>query len=187
MSTPAEKLPMTSQEFLIWEESQEEKHEFLQGEIFAMGGARREHVVVTGNAFASLKQQLRNTPCRAYMSDMKLQIEHLDAYYYPDVMVSCHQSDHKAEQFLSYPSLIIEVLSDSTEAYDRGEKFAAYRQIESLKEYVLVDIKHRSIECFVRTENNDWLLHDYSNETNCYFSSLEMNIPLSEIFEDIDS
>ena len=140
MSTPAEQLSMTAEEFLTWEESQEEKHEFLQGEIFAMGGARREHVVACLNIASHLKQQLRNTPCRAYMSDMKLQIEQLDAYFYPDVMVSCSQSDQQADQFLTQPRLIIEVLSDSTEAYDRGDKFAAYRKIESLQEYVLIDI-----------------------------------------------
>jgi len=186
MSTPAKQLQMTAQEFLTWEESQKEKHEFLQGETFAMGGARREHVVVTGNAFASLKQLLRNTPCRAYMSDMKLQVKQLDAYYYPDVMVSCQKSDHQAEQFLTQPHLIIEVLSDSTEAYDRGDKFAAYRQIDSLKEYVLIDIKHKRVECFNRTENNDWLLHDYSKETHCTFSSLELSLPLDDVFEDIE-
>jgi len=185
MSTPAEQLSMTAQEFLTWEESQEEKHEFLQGETFAMGGARREHVVASLNIASYLKQHLRNTPCRAYMSDMKLQIEQLDAYYYPDVMVSCSQSDQQAEQFLTQPRLIIEVLSDSTEAYDRGNKFAAYRKIESLQEYVLINIKHKRVECFNRTENNDWLLHDYSNETSATFSSLELSIPLEEIFEDI--
>jgi len=186
MSAPANSITMNAQEFLIWEESQQEKHEFLQGDVFAMGGARREHVVTCLNIASSLKQHLRNTPCRAYMSDMKLQIELLDAYYYPDVMVSCQKSDHQADQFLTQPSLIIEILSDSTEAYDRGDKFAAYRQIESLKEYMLIDIKHKRVECFNRTENNDWLLHDYSNEPSCNLSSLELNIPLSEIFEDIE-
>jgi len=88
MSTPANQLSMTAQEFLTWEESQEEKHEFLRGETFAMGGARREHVVACLNIASSLKQLLRNTPCRAYMSNMKLQVAQLDAYYYPDVMVS---------------------------------------------------------------------------------------------------
>ncbi len=185
MSTPAEQLSMTAEEFLTWEESQEEKHEFLQGEIFAMGGARREHVVACLNIASHLKQQLRNTPCRAYMSDMKLQIEQLDAYYYPDVMVSCSQPDQQAEQFLTQPRLILEILSDSTEAYDRGDKFAAYRKIESLQEYVLIDIKHKRVECFNRTENNDWLLHDYSNETSCTFSSLELTISLDAVFEDI--
>jgi len=147
---------MTADDYLAWEEQQEEKHEFVLGETFAMGGARREHVIVAGNAFASLKQHLRGTPYRAYISDMKLQVKQMGAYYYPDVMVSCAKNDQRAEQFLTQPSLIIEVLSDSTEAYDRGDKFAVYRLITSLKEYVLIDIKSRRVECFRRTADNDW-------------------------------
>ena len=182
----AEAYTMTADDYLVWEELQEEKHEFVRGETFAMGGARREHVIVAGNAFASLKQHLRGTPCHAYISDMKLRVEQMDAYYYPDVMVSCDKNDQRAEQFLTQPSLIIEVLSDSTEAYDRGDKFAAYRQISSLKEYILIDIKSRRVECFRRTTDNDWLFHDYSNELVCRLSSVEVDMPLADIFEDID-
>lgn len=185
MQSP-EAYTMTADDYLAWEELQEEKHEFVLGETFAMGGARREHVVVSLNMATSLKQHLRGTPCRTYISDMKLQVEQMDAYYYPDVMVSCDKSDQRAEQFLTQPSLIVEVLSDSTEAYDRGDKFAAYRKISSLKEYVLVDIKNRRVECFVRTADNDWLFHDYSSESVCRFSSVEVDVPLTDIFEDIE-
>ncbi len=185
MQSP-EAYTMTADDYLAWEELQEEKHEFVLGETFAMGGARREHVVVSLNMATSLKQHLRGTPCRTYISDMKLQVEQMDAYYYPDVMVSCDKGDQRAEQFLTQPSLIIEVLSDSTEAYDRGDKFAAYRKISSLKEYVLVDIKNRRVECFVRTADNDWLFHDYSSESVCRFSSVEVDVPLTDIFEDIE-
>ncbi len=186
MMQTAEPFTMTADDYLAWEELQEEKHEFVLGETFAMGGARREHVIASLNIAASLKQHLRGTPCRAYISDMKLQVEQMGAYYYPDVMVSCDKNDQRAEQFLTQPSLIIEVLSDSTEAYDRGDKFAAYRQIASLKEYVLIDIKSRRVECFRRTMDNDWLFHDYSNEPVCRLSSVEVDMPLADIFEDID-
>jgi len=182
----AEAYKMSANDYLAWEALQKEKHEFVLGETFAMGGARREHVIVSLNIAAALKQHLRGTPCHAYISDMKLQIEQIDAYYYPDVMVSCAQNDQKAEQALTQPSLIIEVLSDSTEAYDRGEKFAAYRQVLSLKEYVLIDIKSRRVECFRRTTDSDWLFHDYSKEAVCHLSSVEADIPLADIFEDID-
>jgi len=182
----AEALVFTANDYLEWEASQEQKHEFFNGEVFAMGGARQEHVVVSGNLFASLKQHLRNAPCRAYISDMKLRVEHLDAFYYPDVMVSCDKSDHKADQFLSNPSIIIEVLSDSTEAYDRGAKFAAYRKIENLKEYFLIDITARRVECFRRTSDNKWLLQIYENGQSCEFNSLEFLVDLADIFEDIE-
>ncbi len=176
---------MTPEEYLAWEELQEEKHEYVHGEIFAMGGARREHVLVSLNIASTLKQHLRGTPCRTYISDMKLSIAAMDAYYYPDVFVSCNKEDHQEEQSLSSPRLIIEVLSDSTEAYDRGEKFTAYRSIESLTEYMLVNIKARSVECFRRTANNDWLLHVYVEEETCKLESLDISIEMTDIFEDI--
>jgi len=182
----AEALVFDSQDYLIWEEQQEEKHEFINGEIFAMGGARREHVVVAGNMFAVLKQHLRGTPCSVYIADMKLRVEQENAFYYPDVVVSCDKSDRKADQFLSNPTLIIEVLSDSTEAYDRGIKFAAYRHLTLLKEYVLVDIKNKSVECFRRTEDDNWLLHIFSDQTSCNFDSVDLSVSMADVFEDIE-
>ncbi len=187
MEQPAETLIFDSEAFLEWEELQEDKYEFIQGEVFAMGGARREHVVVAGNMFATLKHNLKGKPCQTYISDMKLRVEQVDAFFYPDVMVSCDKEDHKAEQFLSNPSLIIEVLSDSTEAFDRGKKFAAYRQIKSLKEYVLIDIKAKRIDCFRRTAENDWLLHVSEEQDTCDFICLDISIALADIFEDIQN
>ncbi len=185
MLQPTEALVFNNEDFLEWEETQENKHEFIQGEIFAMGGARRDHVVVAGNTFALLKHHLKGKPCQVYISDMKLRVEQVDAFFYPDIMVSYDEKDRKAEQFLSNPSLIIEVLSDSTEAFDRGEKFAAYRQIQSLKEYILIDIKTRRIDYFRRTEENDWLLHVSENQENCDFIYLHISVALDDIFEDI--
>ncbi|MFK5949416.1 MAG: Uma2 family endonuclease [Methylococcales bacterium] len=182
----AEEVVFDSQQYLVWEEQQQQKHEFIKGEIFAMGGARREHVLVSLNVASLLKQHLRGMPCQTYIADMKLRVEQEDAFYYPDVMVSCDNNDQKAEQFLANPILIIEVLSDSTEAYDRGAKFAAYRQIVSLKEYVLIDIEARRIECFRRAENDDWLLHISEQQENCYFLSLELSIAVVDIFEDLE-
>lgn len=181
----AQRLRMTADDFLAWEETQVEKHEFVAGEVFAMVGARREHVVVSGNIFAGLKQRLRGKPCHAYMADLKLRIEAADAFFYPDVVVSCDQNDNQADQYISHPTLIVEVLSDSTAAYDRGGKFVAYRKLESLKEYLIVDIDARRVECFRRTHNNDWLLHDYVGGVDCELNSLGLRLPLTEIFEDI--
>ena len=185
MTNTAEKLLFSAEDFLHWESLQAEKHEFIQGEVFAMGGARREHVVVAGNVFALLKQHLRGTPCQPYIADMKLRIEMLDAFFYPDVMVSCHENDRQAEQYLSHPTVIIEVLSDSTEAYDRGAKFAAYRLLPSLKEYMLVDIKAQRLEIFRRTDNDDWLLHVCEASENGFLTSLEVNLNLEDVFEGI--
>ncbi|MCQ8105820.1 Uma2 family endonuclease [Methylomonas sp. SURF-2] len=182
----AERLHFSAEDYLAWEDSQAEKHEFVAGEVFAMVGARQDHVVVAGNIFAALKQRLRGTPCRPYVADMKLRVEAADAFFYPDVMVSCHPSDFGNQQFISNPSLIVEVLSDSTAAYDRGSKFAAYRKLASLQEFLIVDIEARRVECFRRTADNDWLLHDYVGEFDCQLTSLSLSLPMAEIFEDLD-
>ncbi len=182
----AEQLRFSAADFLAWEETQAEKHEFVSGEVFAMTGARQDHVVVSLNIASALKQRLRGTPCRAYIANMKLHVESADAFFYPDVMVSCHPEDRQAKQFLSQPTLIVEVLSDSTADYDRGGKFVAYRKLESLKEYLIVDIDARRVECFRRTIDNDWLLHDYIGEADCELTSLGISLPMAEIFEDIE-
>ena len=154
---------------------------------FALVGARREHVVVSGNLYAAFKQRLRGGPCQAYVADLKLRVEAVDAFFYPDVMVSCDPKDHAASQFIANPALIVEVLSESTAAFDRGDKFAAYRTLPSLQEYVLVDIPSRRVETFRRTPEHDWLFHEYLPEAgDCLFPALEVSISFDEIFENVD-
>lgn len=185
MNQPAEQVVFDADTYLAWEEAQPEKHEYIAGEVFAMAGARREHVVVSLNLALAFKQRLRGGPCQAYIGDMKLRVEQTDAFYYPDVMVSCSAKDHAAEQFLSNPALIVEVLSESTVAFDRGNKFAAYRSLASLKEYVIVDIAPRRVECYRRTPENDWLMHEYLADDDCEFTSLGVTVPMAEIFENV--
>ncbi len=176
----------TRDEYLQWESEQTEKHEYYAGEVFAMAGARRAHVTVSLNIASAFKQALRGSGCQAYIADMKLRVEYVDAFFYPDVMVSCSQQDRRADQYLSEPTLIVEVLSDLTAAFDRGDKFAAYRSLKSLQEYVIVDIAARRVECFRRTADNDWLLHDYIGEQICQFTSINVSMSLAEIFEDVE-
>jgi Uma2 family endonuclease len=146
-------------DFLAWEADQPAKHEYLTGEVFAMVGARQEHVLVAGALFARLRGHLRGTRCRAYMSDMKLEVLAADGVFYPDVMVSCDESDRQRPLAIQSPCLVVEVLSDATAAFDRGAKFAAYRQLPSLQEYLLVDIDRRRLELF-RRESAGWVLHE---------------------------
>jgi len=172
--------------YLGWEEQQPEKHEYLAGEVFAMVGARREHVVVALNLAAAFKLRLRGGPFQVYVSDLKLRVESVDAFFYPDVMVSCESRDHAADQFLAHPILIVEVLSESTAAFDRGDKFAAYRSLPSLQEYVLVDIPSRRVESFRRTDGPDWLFHEHRPALgDCHFPALEVSVPFAEIFENV--
>ena len=184
MSNPATKTALDAETYLAWEEQQPEKHEYIAGEVFAMVGARRDHVVVSLNLAAALKHRLRGGPCQAYIADLKLRVEAVDAFFYPDVMVSCDERDNTANQFIEYPILIVEVLSESTAAFDRGNKFAAYRTLPSLQEYALVDIESRRIDIFRRGQNNDWLFHAYlPADKQCPFTALELSIPFDEIFE----
>ena len=186
MTNPALQAAFDAEAYLAWEDEQAQKHEYMRGEAFAMVGARREHVVVTLNIGAALKQRLRGGPCQAYVSDLKLRVEAADAFFYPDVMVSCDARDHAASQFIAHPILIVEVLSDSTAAFDRGDKFAAYRTLPSLQGYVLVDIPSRRVEAFQRTPDQDWLFHESLPDSgDCQFPALGLSIPFDEIFENV--
>jgi len=181
MADPA----LTRAEFLAWEIEHPDKHEFYRGEAFAMGGARQLHVQVAGNCFALLKAHLRGRPCRAYIADMALEVEAADAIFYPDVFVSCHPDDLAAERVLRHPTAIIEVLSDSTAAFDRGLKFAAYRSLASLREYALIDPEARSIDIFRRTDNDDWLLDLHASARGLVLPSLEFEAATATVFEDL--
>ena len=186
MTSLATRSGFDAEAYLAWEEQQAGKHEYLAGETFAMVGARREHVVVALNLASAFKQRLRGGPCQAYVSDLKLRVEAVDAFFYPDVMVSCDPRDHAAERFIAHPSLIVEVLSESTAAFDRGDKFAAYRTLPSLQEYVLVDIPSRRVETFRRAADQDWLFHEHrAGPGDCPFPTLRVSIPFEEIFENV--
>lgn len=186
MTKPALQPAFDGTAYLAWEALQPEKHEYLAGEVFAMGGARREHVVVSGNLYAAFKHRLRGGPCQAYVADLKLRVAAADAFFYPDVVVSCDGRDHAAVQFIEHPCLIAEVLSETTAAFDRGNKFAAYRTLESLQDYVLVDIEARRVEQFRRTTERDWLFHEYLPGCgDCLFPTLGVSIPFEEIFENV--
>ncbi len=173
------------QDYFAWEPEQPVKHEYVAGEVFAQAGARQNHVVVALNIAGAMRQRLRGTPCRAYIADMQLEVAQADAVFYPDVMVSCHPEDLAAERVLHHPRVIVEVLSDSTAAYDRGGKFAAYRMLESLQEYVLIDPEQRSLEIFRRLPSNDWLLATGDSARALVLATLDMEIGFDEVFEDV--
>jgi len=185
VALPAEKIKMTREEFLVWVETQSGRHEYIGGEVFAMTGARQAHVIVTLNLGAELKRQLKGTPCRAYVADMAVELAHSDAVVYPDVVVSCHAEDKVAERAIKHPTVVIEILSPSTAAYDRGEKFALYRSMADLEEYVLVDPDARKLEIFRRTESGDWLLAINDSARALVLHSLSLEIPLELVFEDV--
>lgn len=173
--------------YFEWEAQQSSKNEYLAGEVFAMVGARQEHVVVAGALFARFREHLRGTRCRAYTADMKLEVDAADAVFYPDAMVSCDAADLQAPLALYAPCLVVEVLSDSTAAFDRGPKFAAYRKLAALREYLLVDIEARRLELF-RREPAGWVLHEPAGESAVLrLESIGLDLTLADAFADLDS
>ncbi|HEY9735093.1 MAG TPA: Uma2 family endonuclease [Trichocoleus sp.] len=126
---------VSPEEYLAREQTSPIKHEYRDGEVYAMAGASDAHVTITVNLSSLLRTHLRGSGCRTYASDMKAQVE-ANRYYYPDVMVTCDERDRTFDYFKRYPCLIVEVLSEATEAFDQGDKFADYRHLESLQEYV---------------------------------------------------
>lgn len=186
MALPAEKPAFSAQDYLRWEAEQTEKHEYLRGEVFAMTGAARRHVTVSGNLFSALDAALEGTPCRAYMADMKIEVAQGEAYCYPDVFVTCHVADHQAELAMQHPSVIAEVLSPSTAAYDRGDKFQLYRGIASLREYVLIDPDQQRVELYRKGEDGLWVLRDIETGQPLLLTSVDVSVPWERLFRNVD-
>lgn len=177
---------LSVEEYLETEKQSLVKREYIQGEVYEMAGASDSHVTIAGNIFSLLRSFLRGKDCRVYISDMKVRIEQLNVFYYPDVIVTCDEKDGQFSHFKKYPKLIVEILSKSTEAFDRGDKFASYRQIETLREYVLISQAKMQVECFRRNEDNLWVLNPYTNPDELVkFSSIDFDFSLNDLYEDV--
>ncbi|HEY9874367.1 MAG TPA: Uma2 family endonuclease [Candidatus Obscuribacterales bacterium] len=176
---------ISPEDYLKAEELSPTKHEYRRGQAYAMAGASNTHVLIAGNMFALLRNHVRGSGCRAYISDTKVHIETINTYYYPDVIVSCDRLDREFDNFLRHPRLIIEVLSPSTEAFDRGDKFADYRQLESLQEYVLVSQNRMGVECFRRNAEGLWVLHPYSETEEIHLTSIDFRCSVAALYEDV--
>lgn len=174
-----------AEDYLAWEANQPVKHEYLAGEVFAMAGGSDAHVTASGNLYVALRAHLRGTPCRTYIADMKLRVAAADAYFYPDVFVTCSAADAQQPLAKAEPVLVAEVLSPSTEAFDRGGKFAAYRSLPSLQEYLLIDPDRRSVEVYRRDASGHWVLYPYSGDEVLELGSVHLSLPLAQVFEDV--
>ncbi|MCC3606755.1 MAG: Uma2 family endonuclease [Microcoleus sp. PH2017_29_MFU_D_A] len=176
---------ISPEEYLKLEELSQIKHEYIQGEIYARAGASDAHVTVAGNLLALLRNHVRGSGCRAYMSDMKARIESRNIYYYPDVMVTCDERDKAFQSFKRHPCLIIEVLSTGTEGFDRGDKFADYQELETLQEYVLISQKRQRVECFRRNAEGLWVLYSYTQGSEIHLASVDFRTSMDSIYEDV--
>lgn len=161
MSLAQPKPAFPAADYLAWETTQDTRSEFIDGQVYAMAGGTADHNAATGATYATLRQHLKGKPCRAHVSDMKVQVQASNSFFYPDVLVSCSPADLSdgKTQAMTQPILIAEVLSPSTAAFDRGGKFAHYRLLDSLQEYVLIDTDTPRVEVFRRNAANRWELY----------------------------
>lgn len=175
----------TADDYLAWEQNQATRHEYIRGQVRAMPETNDAHATVVGNLVAGLRSQVRGTSRRMYAVQMKLKVEAQEAFYYPDVFVTCDARDSETDLYKRYPTVIVEVLSDSTAGFDRGAKFASYRTLDSLQEYALIDPDARTVDIFRRDASQHWVLYPYAGADEAEFASLEFRAPLPVIFEDV--
>jgi Uma2 family endonuclease len=174
------------EQYLALERAAQQKHEYFNGEIFALAGASERHNLIVVNLVAAIHAQLKGTACKVYSNDMRLKVSATGLYTYPDIVALCEEArfDDEQRDTLINPSLIIEVLSTPTESYDRGEKFAHYRRIESLAEYLLISQDKYRVEHYVRQADNQWLMSEASKlEERIELPSIKCSLLLSDVYE----
>jgi Uma2 family endonuclease len=178
----------TPEQYLELERKADYKSEYLAGQIFAMAGASREHNLIATNVTRELSAQLKGRPCETYGSDMRVKVNPTGLYTYPDAVAVCgrpHFEDEHVDTLLN-PTVIIEILSPSTEAYDRGEKAAHYRRLTSLKEYLLIAQDKPRVERYVRQENGSWALWEASGLSDTiHIEAIQCELPLAEVYDRI--
>lgn len=179
----------TPQEYLDRERFANFKSEYLSGEIFAMAGASEAHNLIVTNVVSELRGQLKGRPCKTYPSDMKVETGPAGLFTYPDISIVCGEArfhdDH--DDMLLNPTLIVEVLSPSTEDYDRDAKFAHYRRIESLTDYLLISSREHRIEHYVKQESGQWLSSETTGrESVCAIASLGGRLEMAEVYDRVE-
>jgi len=177
---------LSPEDYLAAEAESPVKHEYRDGEVYAMAGGTDAHVTIALNLWALLRGHLRGGSCRAYALDMKARVEELNRFYYPDVMVTCDDRDRNNNTFKCHPCLVVEVLSESTEAFDRGDKFSDYRHLVSLQEYVLISQVRPQVEVFRRNAEGLWVLHPYGDGDTVELASVGWSGAISELYEAVE-
>jgi Uma2 family endonuclease len=178
---------ISPEDYLEGEKISPIKHEYIRGEVYAMAGASKAHGIIALNFATRLKNHLRGSGCTPYVTDIKVRIEAGNVYYYPDVTVTCDERDRTSlnEDFIRYPCLVVEVLSPTTAAFDRGDKFGDYRTLASLEEYVLISQERIGVECFRRNSEGRWELYVYSQGDQIHLASVDFRFPIAALYEDV--
>ena len=177
---------LTPEEYFAWEEQQLEKHEYINSQVYAMSGGSINHGRIAIRFTVMFDSHLENTGCITGNSDIKVKIVGTNNYTYPDVSVTCDERDKISTQYITYPCLIVEVLSKSTEAYDRGGKFRMYQNNQALIDYLLVSSTSMEIDIYHKNDAGDWLIINYKPGDTIQLKSINLNFPLEQIYRGLN-
>ena len=177
---------ITVEEYLELELTARVRHEYVAGQIYAMVGASEAHNIIAGNIFAILRPHLRGSSCKAFVSDMKVKVktQQADIFYYPDIFVTCDPEDNE-KYFKTKPSLIVEILSKSTEVTDRREKRLNYQAIDSLQEYVLISQNEMKVEIYRKDSDGNWMFAALGEDDELVLNSVGLKLTMNNIYEDV--
>jgi Uma2 family endonuclease len=183
MIAAKENLPrFTPEEYFAWEDKQLEKHEYIDGEVYAMSGGSKNHSLISVRFITLFANHLEGGSCETGNSDLRVNIVETNDYTYPDVSVTCDERDKSTTQYITYPCLIVEVLSDSTEAYDRGGKFRMYRNNPILKDYLLVNSARIEMDLYHKNDVGDWVIINYKEGDLVELRSINLSFPIEQVY-----
>ena len=175
----------TPEEYFTWEEQQPEKYEYIDGEVYAMSGGSVNHGRIAIRFTALFDNHLGNTTCITGNSDIKLNIIEANSYTYPDASVTCDDRDRTTTQYITYPCLIVEVLSSSTESYDRGGKFRLYRKNLSLQDYLLVSSTSIEMDLYHKNDAGEWIILNYKEGDIVELKSINLSFPIEQVYRNL--
>ena len=176
---------LTPEEYFVWEEQQLERHEYIDGEVYAMSGGTINHGRIAIKITSMLDSHLDSSGCITGNSDIRVNILETTDYTYPDASVTCDERDKSSIQSIAYPCLLVEVLSDSTEAYDRGEKFYRYRRNPALQDYVLVSAKSIAIDLYHKNDTGEWVIINYRAGDIVELKGINLSFPIEQVYRGI--
>ena len=188
MSAVPKPKKLTVEEYFAIEATAERKSEFYDGEMFQMAGASKEHNAISRNLTAEFHQRLKDGPCQVFVSDLRVRVSRTGLYTYPDLLIVCDEPEYapENEDTLTDPKVVVEVLSPSTERYDRTTKFRHYKQLPSVQEYVLVSQDEPLIERFVRQTDGEWAQADFVGlDTSMTLATVPLRVPLTEVYRGV--
>lgn len=176
----------TPKEYFAWEETQLEKHEYIDGKVYAMSGGSKNHSLLAARMIALFFNHLDESNCDTATSDLRVNIVKTNNYTYPDVSVTCDDRDKTTTQYITYPCLIVEVLSNSTEAYDRGSKFRMYRNNPVLQDYLLVSSTSIEMDLYHKNDAGEWVIINYQAGDLIELKSINLSFAIEQIYRNLD-